>query len=87
MIYKKYKNYVVKFSYSDIKQNSPNILPTVKRFKLLRLGAPNRNRTCTEPPRIEPEIKEDKKPIKPGDIIGKIDVHDTRERRDGPGGN
>lgn len=35
----------------------------------------------------EPEIKEDKKHIKPGDIIGKIDVHDTRERRDGPGGN
>ncbi len=35
----------------------------------------------------EPEIKIDQKPIKPGDIIGKIDVHDTRERRDGPGGN
>ncbi len=34
----------------------------------------------------EPEKKE-KKRIKPGDIIGKIDVHDTRERRDGPGGN
>lgn len=36
----------------------------------------------------ESEIKEDnKRHIKPGDIIGKIDVHDTRERRDGPGGN
>lgn len=35
----------------------------------------------------EPEIKEDIKPIKPSEIIGKIDVHDTRERRDGPGGN
>ncbi len=35
----------------------------------------------------EPEIKTNKNPIKPGDIIGKIDVHDTRERRDGPGGN
>ena len=35
----------------------------------------------------EPEIKVDKKPIKPGDIIGKIDIHDTRERRDGPEGN
>ncbi len=35
----------------------------------------------------EPKIKENKKHIKPGDIIGKIDVHDTRERRDGPGGN
>lgn len=34
----------------------------------------------------EPEIKENKKHIKPGEIIGKIDVHDTRERRDGPGG-
>ncbi len=34
-----------------------------------------------------PKIKEDKKHTKPGDIIGKIDVHDTRERRDGPGGN
>jgi len=31
--------YYSKFSYSGIKQNSPNILPTVKRFKLLRLGA------------------------------------------------
>lgn len=39
------------------------------------------------PQKTEPEIKIDKKPIKPGDIIGKIDVHDTRERRDGPGGN
>ncbi len=30
----------------------------------------------------------DKKPLtKPGDIKGKIDVPDTRERRDGPGGN
>ncbi len=37
--------------------------------------------------RPEPEAKKDKKHIKPGDIIGKIDVHDTRERRDGPGGN
>lgn len=35
----------------------------------------------------EPKIKKDKKHIKPGDIIGKIDVKDTRERRDGPGGN
>ena len=33
------------------------------------------------------EMKEEKKHIKPGDIIGKIDVHDTRERRDGPGGD
>ncbi len=37
--------------------------------------------------KAKPEIKEDKKQIKPGDIIGKIDVQDTRERRDGPGGN
>ncbi len=37
--------------------------------------------------RKEPEIKIDKKTIKPGEIIGKIDVDDTRERRDGPGGN
>ena len=28
-----------------------------------------------------------KKQINPGDIKGKIDVTDTRERRDGPGGN
>ena len=34
----------------------------------------------------EPESKE-KKHIKPGEIIGKIEVHDTRERRDGPDGN
>ncbi len=29
----------------------------------------------------------EKKPFKPSDIIGKIDINDTRERRDGPGGN
>ena len=29
----------------------------------------------------------DKKLTKPGDIKGKIEVPDTRERRDGPGGN
>ncbi len=30
----------------------------------------------------------EKKPLtKPGDIKGKIEVPDTRERRDGPGGN
>ncbi len=27
-----------------------------------------------------------KKLMNPGEIKGKIDVHDTRERRDGPGG-
>lgn len=27
------------------------------------------------------------KNIKPGDIKGKIEVPDTRERKDGPGGN
>ena len=32
--------------------------------------------------------RQDKKPLtKPGDIKGKIEVPDTRERRDGPGGN
>lgn len=31
---------------------------------------------------------EKQKPLtKPGDIKGKIEVPDTRERRDGPGGN
>ena len=35
----------------------------------------------------EPEIKQNKIHVKPGDIIGKIDIHDTRERKDGPGGN
>ncbi len=30
----------------------------------------------------------EKKPLtNPGDIKGKIDVADTRERKDGPGGN
>ncbi len=27
------------------------------------------------------------KTVKPGDIKGKINVNDTRERKDGPGGN
>lgn len=48
-------DYPLNISNSSIKQNSPNFLPTVKRFKLLRLGAPDRNRTCTESPRPEPE--------------------------------
>ena len=30
---------------------------------------------------------EEKRTIKPCDIKGKIEVKDTRERRDGPGGN
>ncbi len=37
--------------------------------------------------KLKTEIKEDKKHVKPGDIVGKIEVRDTRERRDGPGGN
>lgn len=45
----------------------------------------NENKKTEQKP--EPETKKDKKRIKPGDIIGKINVHDTRERRDGPGGN
>ncbi len=31
--------------------------------------------------------KNSKKNINPGDIKGKIEVTDTRERQDGPGGN
>ncbi len=31
--------------------------------------------------------KEQKPPTNAGDIKGKIEVPDTRERRDGPGGN
>ncbi len=31
--------------------------------------------------------KSSKKHIIPGQIKGKIDIPDTRERRDGPGGN
>ena len=36
----------------------------------------------------QPEQESAKKKLtNPGDIKGKIDIHDTRERRDGPGGN
>ncbi len=35
----------------------------------------------------EEEEKEKKPLTRPGDIKGKIEVPDTRERRDGPGGN
>ncbi len=35
----------------------------------------------------EKETKDTKIVTKPGDIKGKIEVPDTRERRDGPGGN
>ncbi len=31
--------------------------------------------------------KNDSKNIKPSDIKGKLEVPDTRERKDGPGGN
>lgn len=32
--------------------------------------------------------REDKKPLtKPSDIKGKLEIPDTRERKDGPGGN
>ena len=37
--------YSRKFSNSSVKQNSPNVLFTVKKFKLLSLGAPNATRT------------------------------------------
>ncbi len=33
------------------------------------------------------ENKEQKPLTRPGDIKGKIEVPDTRDRRDGPGGN
>ena len=39
--------YSRKFSNSSIKQNSPNVLFTVKKFKLLRLGARSRTWTGT----------------------------------------
>ena len=35
----------------------------------------------------EKSPKEKKTLTKPGDIKGKIEIPDTRERRDGPGGN
>ena len=35
---------------------------------------------------IKQKIK-DKKHINPSDIKGKIEISDTRERKDGPGGN
>lgn len=31
--------------------------------------------------------KKDKNNIKPKDIVGKIEISDKRERKDGPGGN
>ena len=38
--------------------------------------------------KIKPyDEKENKKHIKPGEIQGKIEITDIRERRDGPGGN
>ena len=35
----------------------------------------------------EQKPKEQKPLANPGDIKGKIEIADTRERRDGPGGN
>lgn len=33
------------------------------------------------------QVHKDKKPVAPSEIKGKIEIPDTRERRDGPGGN
>lgn len=38
-------------------------------------------------PKQGKQSEKDKKPVKAGDIKGKIEIPDTRERRDGPGGN
>ncbi len=35
----------------------------------------------------EQNSKDQKSLTKPGDIKGKLEVRDTRERKDGPGGN
>ena len=35
----------------------------------------------------EQDAKEQKPLTSPGDIKGKIEISDTRERKDGPGGN
>lgn len=37
--------------------------------------------------RTQNSAPENKKRINPGDIEGKLDVPDNRERRDGPGGD
>jgi hypothetical protein len=39
---------------------------------------PSKNNSCCKKP---------SKDIKPSDIKGKLEIPDTRERRDGPGGN
>ncbi len=36
---------------------------------------------------VKKQEAKNQKTVKPGDIKGKINVDDTRERRDGPGGN
>ena len=41
----------------------------------------------TAKPKQGKPSEKNKKPVAPGDIKGKIEIHDTRERRDGPGGN
>ncbi|MBQ9743986.1 MAG: hypothetical protein IJW19_02575 [Clostridia bacterium] len=41
----------------------------------------------TKKPKKEQESKEKKPLTNPYEIKGKIEVPDTRERRDGPGGN
>ncbi len=38
-------------------------------------------------PKKEKEVKEPKPLTKPGEIKGKLEIPDTRVRRDGPGGN
>lgn len=44
-------------------------------------------KTNAEQNQKQEQDSKNKKNIKPGDIKGKIEVPDKRERRDGPGGN
>ncbi len=43
----------------------------------------SKNKCC----KTEKQTKNTKQSKKPADIVGKIEVADKRERRDGPGGN
>ena len=60
--------------------------PPTKHTKYEKGGDCMSKENTAKPKQGKPSEK-NKKPVAPGDIKGKIELPDTRERRDGPGGN
>jgi hypothetical protein len=73
-------------SSSYIHSRNMNGSPPTKHTKYEKGGDCMSKENTAKPKQGKPSEK-NKKPVAPGDIKGKIEIPDTRERRDGPGGN